>query len=239
MAFKLPNNVQETSTTTGTASCVCGGVIDGAYSFASQLANGDRTILTMTDGTDTECSYATYNSGANSFTRDSVIWSTQSDAPINWPSGTRNIFAALPGDVLEALLDPAGASFSVPALFTGDVTLGANAASIITPSGETFAASQVIDLSRSSLKTITVSASFTAAGGLITSNRIAGAMALVRMVGSGGPWNFPTSGAGFFADWKWIGARPTTLAAGKVGMLSLLCFGTAESDVVASWSFEA
>ena len=41
------------------------------------------------------------------------------------------------------------------------------------------------------------------------------------------------------AAWKWVGAAaPANLAANKVGLLQLWCFGTSESDVVARWLAE-
>lgn len=238
MAFKLPNNVQETTTTTGTGPITVLGPATGARAFSSQLSNADTTILVIKDDIDEECCYATYTSASNSFTRDSVIWSTNSNALVNWTSGTRDVIAALPGNVMEALLDPNAFTIAKAATFSQDVTMGANAASICTPSAEAFAATQVIDLSKSSVKSLTVTSNFTAAAGITTSFRVAGAMALIRMVASGGPYNFPTSGVGFFSDWRWIGAKPTTLAANKIGVLALTCFGPNETDIVASWSFE-
>lgn len=38
-----------------------------------------------------------------------------------------------------------------------------------------------------------------------------------------------------FPSWKWAVAVPASLAASKFAILSLLCFGTAESDVVATY----
>ncbi len=41
------------------------------------------------------------------------------------------------------------------------------------------------------------------------------------------------------AAWKWVGAAaPANLAANKIGLLQLWCFGTNESDVVARWLAE-
>lgn len=40
--------------------------------------------------------------------------------------------------------------------------------------------------------------------------------------------------------WRWVGATaPVNIAANKVGLLQLWCFGTGESDVVARWLVEA
>lgn len=42
----------------------------------------------------------------------------------------------------------------------------------------------------------------------------------------------------FPSEWVFIGRKPSELAAGKVGVLSLMCFGTGENDVVASYAAE-
>lgn len=40
----------------------------------------------------------------------------------------------------------------------------------------------------------------------------------------------------FPASWVFLGAIPSQIDAGKIGVLALTCFGSAESDVVAAWS---
>ena len=41
-----------------------------------------------------------------------------------------------------------------------------------------------------------------------------------------------------FPDWKWVGTEPTVQAASKIGILTLTCFGTADTDVVAAYAVE-
>lgn len=43
----------------------------------------------------------------------------------------------------------------------------------------------------------------------------------------------------FPAGWKFVSFKPTTLAANKIGVLSVAAYGTAESDVVAAWAVES
>lgn len=43
----------------------------------------------------------------------------------------------------------------------------------------------------------------------------------------------------FNANWRFLGAIPASIAANKVGVLSLTAFGNAETDVVAVWAVEA
>jgi hypothetical protein len=43
----------------------------------------------------------------------------------------------------------------------------------------------------------------------------------------------------FPAGWRFVGAKPANIAANKVGILTLVAFGTAEADVIAGWAVEA
>lgn len=64
-----------------------------------------------------------------------------------------------------------------------------------------------------------------------TSAKAAGLYTTVRVVcdGSNRTLTFP-------GTWVWVGSvPPSTLLASKVGVLSLICFGANDSDVVASW----
>ena len=38
--------------------------------------------------------------------------------------------------------------------------------------------------------------------------------------------------------WKFIGEKPTTIGANKTALLSLMCFGSGESDVVAAYGVQ-
>ena len=76
-----------------------------------------------------------------------------------------------------------------------------------------------------------------ALGGDITfaaSNMAAGKVLSVKMVngGSSRTLTFPT-------NWKFVGAKPTTIAASKTAVLALTAYGTAEADVVAAWAVES
>jgi len=42
-----------------------------------------------------------------------------------------------------------------------------------------------------------------------------------------------------FPDWHWVGTEPTVQAASKVGILTLTCFGTGDTDVIAAYAVEA
>lgn len=94
------------------------------------------------------------------------------------------------------------------------------------PQTTAYAASTDIDL-RENLQTVTLAGDIT----FTTSNKSAGLYTTVRVVGDGSNRALTFPGA-----WVWVGSvAPTTLVANEVGLLSLVCFGAADSDVVASW----
>ena len=109
MTFVLPENVQETSTTTGTGQLTLDGPVTGALDFDSQLASGDKTFYTISDGTDLEVGEGTFtNTSGDQLTRDTILYSTNGGAAVSWTAGTRNVFSGLPGTVVASMLDPAG-----------------------------------------------------------------------------------------------------------------------------------
>lgn len=67
-----------------------------------------------------------------------------------------------------------------------------------------------------------------------TTNRAQGYELSARLVGGTGAFTFT------FPSWVFVGGvAPTSLAAGKTGILSLRCFGTAETDVIASYAVQS
>ena len=111
MPFVLPENVQETSTTTGTGQLTLDGAVTGALEFDSQLANNDTTFYSIKDSTDIEVGIGTFtNSAGNKLTRDTILYSTQGGAAVNWTTGTRNVLATMPGTALGSLTEPGSTS---------------------------------------------------------------------------------------------------------------------------------
>lgn len=89
----------------------------------------------------------------------------------------------------------------------------------------TYAATTNIDLTKG-LQTVTLTGNIT----FTTSNKAAGVYVTVRVVGDGSNRTLT------FPSWKFVGTvAPTTLVANKVAILTLICFGTADTDIVASW----
>jgi hypothetical protein len=67
-----------------------------------------------------------------------------------------------------------------------------------------------------------------------TSNRATGRRVTLRLIADAS-----TRTLTFPAGWKFVGTKPANIAANKVGMLTLMLFGTADTDGVAAWGVEA
>jgi len=101
---------------------------------------------------------------------------------------------------------------------------------LITNSTLTYGATTTIDLSANGQRTLTLAGDVTFA----TSNRAADRAVTIRIIGDGSSRNLAFPGG-----WKFVGAAaPSSLAAGKVAILSLVCFGSNDSDVVAAYAVE-
>ena len=112
---------------------------------------------------------------------------------------------------------PSGLTYDTHVLKTGGYAGTSNTT--------TYAATTTIDL-RNNLQTVSLTGNVT----FDTSNRAAGLYCTLRVIcdGSNRTLTFPS--------WVFVGTvAPATITASKVALLTLVCFGTNETDVVASW----
>ena len=109
MSFKLINNVQETTDTTGqTDPYDLLGAAPGFFTFVSQLGDGDTVFYSCFDTVDLEVGIGTYVAATDKLTRTSFIFTTNGGSAVNWVGvGPRNILCGLPGEIVQSLLDPA------------------------------------------------------------------------------------------------------------------------------------
>jgi hypothetical protein len=98
MALVLNDRVQETTTTIGTGTVTLGGAVTGYQSFAA-VANGNTTYYCITDGTNWEVGIGTYTSSGTTLSRNTVLSSSNSDALVNFPAGSKNVFVTYPAGV--------------------------------------------------------------------------------------------------------------------------------------------
>jgi len=65
-------------------------------------------------------------------------------------------------------------------------------------------------------------------------NYTAGRSATVRIVADGTDRDLT-----FPSNWKWVSLKPTSLTASETGILTVTCFGSADTDAVAAWAWSA
>jgi hypothetical protein len=95
MTFVIRDRILVTSTTTGTGTFTLGAATAGYQDFSS-IGNGNTTYYTITNGTDFEVGIGTYTSSGTTLARTQVLESSNSDALVDWPAGTKNVFVPQP-----------------------------------------------------------------------------------------------------------------------------------------------
>ena len=119
--------------------------------------------------------------------------------------------------------------------FTGTVTTasldvaGNNVDNIQNLIHDTSSTTTALDFNADQLQTISISANTT----FTTSNRAIGSSKTIKITTDA------TLRTLTFPTWKFVGAKPTDQAASKVGILTVTCFGTADTDIVAAYAVEA
>jgi hypothetical protein len=99
MALVINDRVKETSTTTGTGTFNLAGAETGYESFVSGVGTGNTTYyaIELNAAGEWEVGIGTVTSGApDTLSRDTIISSSNSDAAVNFSSGTKNVFCTLP-----------------------------------------------------------------------------------------------------------------------------------------------
>lgn len=118
---------------------------------------------------------------------------------------------------------------SAVAITGGTITGGTISGTSVSQSTIVYAASVALDMATltNSFRTISLTGNL----GFTSSNRAAGRHVTIRLVcdGTNRTLTFP-------ADWKFVGGKPATLTANKVAILSLMFFGTADTDCVCMYS---
>lgn len=96
--LQLPVRVKQTSTTTGTGTLNL--IAPPAYllPFSSRYASGAKVAYLMTDNASNyEYGMGTLTTGSpDTLSRDTIIASSNANAAVNWPAGTRDLFVYSP-----------------------------------------------------------------------------------------------------------------------------------------------
>lgn len=147
-----------------------------------------------------------------------AVWRTGSGAPSNGLGVNGDFYLdTATGNVYEK----AAGVYSVVANIQGPQ---------FTHSTLTYAATTDIDFTLADYRSLTLAGNVT----FTTSNRAAPRARLIRIIGDGSSRTLT-----FPAGWIFTGnIAPTALAANKVAVLSVTCFGAADSDIIAAYSVQ-
>ena len=115
MALVINDRVKVTSTTTGTGAMALGSAVTGFETFAQGIGNNNTTYYCIfNQGTsEFEVGLGTLDGSSANLTRTTVISSSNSDAAVNFTSGTKDVFCTLPASksvFLDASGTPVGAA---------------------------------------------------------------------------------------------------------------------------------
>jgi hypothetical protein len=94
---------------------------------------------------------------------------------------------------------------------------------------DTSATATTLDFAQDQLQTISISVNTTFA----TTGAATGKSKTIKILCDG-----TTRTLAFPAGWKFVGSKPTDIAASKTAILTLTCFGSADADIVAGYAVE-
>ena len=115
MALVINDRVKVTSTTTGTGAMALGAAVTGFETFAQGIGNNNTTYYCIFNQgtTEFEVGLGTLDGSSANLTRTTIISSSNSDAAVNFTSGTKDVFCTLPASksvYLDATGTPVGAA---------------------------------------------------------------------------------------------------------------------------------
>jgi len=98
MAFVFNHTVRETTLTGGTGPVTLGGALAGSQTFGDGIGNSNTTYYAISLDSENkwEVGLGTLNSDSSILTRTEVLESSNSDAGIDFPAGSKLVFCTLP-----------------------------------------------------------------------------------------------------------------------------------------------
>ena len=97
MAFVINDRVKETTSTTGTGTVTLTGAQLGFQSFSSGIGSGNSCYYTIALGSQWEVGIGSLTN-ATTFTRDTVISSSNASSLVSFNTGVKDIFCSLPAE---------------------------------------------------------------------------------------------------------------------------------------------
>lgn len=104
MGLKFADRVRETTATTGTGALTLGGAKVGKRALSAAFADGDTGYFCceVPDGADWEIFLGTYTASGNTLARTTVVKSSNADALVNFPAGTKEVYCVFPALAAKA-----------------------------------------------------------------------------------------------------------------------------------------
>ena len=120
MAFILNDRVKVTSTTAGTGVFALGGAAAGFETFATGIGGSNTTYYAIAHQTATEfeVGFGTLDSDGDALTRTYIINSSNSDAAVDFSSGTKDVFCTMPASKVGLPFPQEYGSSSAPKVIT-------------------------------------------------------------------------------------------------------------------------
>jgi hypothetical protein len=113
MALVLNDRVKETTTTTGTSTVDLAGAETGFESFVAGIGNSNTTYYAIVHQTANEFEIGigtVTDASPDTLSRTTIISSSNSDAAVNFSSGTKDVFCTLPASKAVVFDDSSGSS---------------------------------------------------------------------------------------------------------------------------------
>lgn len=107
MALLLKDRVKETTTTAGLGTLTLAGSADTFEPFSS-LGNGNTTYYAIVAQGNDNWEVGVGTVGAGTLSRDTVLASSNSNAKVNFPAGTKDVFVTLPAGKVVSKDDATG-----------------------------------------------------------------------------------------------------------------------------------
>jgi len=120
MAFILNDRVKVTSTTAGTGVFALGGAATGFETFATGIGGSNTTYYAIAhqSAAEFEVGFGTLDADGDALTRTYIINSSNSDAAVNFSSGTKDVFCTMPASKVGLPFPQEYGSSSAPKVIT-------------------------------------------------------------------------------------------------------------------------
>ena len=139
----LADRVRETSTTVGTGTYALAGAVSGYQAFNTAFANGNTVYYVVQAGANWEIGIGTVGTGT--LARTQILQSSNADAAVDWPAGTKDVFVAYVADRAVTTSDAATLTNKTIDDYSNNV--GANSTHFRIKAGATLAKGDVVKAS--------------------------------------------------------------------------------------------